>query len=104
MVTETGPELAPVGATTVNDVAEAVVTVAATPAKVTVLPPTVGLKLVPVKVTEVPAGPEVGLMDARVGTRLLTDRWATLLVATATLLVALARNWAPSSARTVAKL
>lgn len=59
-VTETAPVEAPDGTTTVSAVADAAVTTAETPPIVTELFEVVGLKLAPVMVTEVPAGPLAG--------------------------------------------
>ena len=59
-VTTTLPVVAPVGTTTVIDVAlQLVIEVAATPLKVTVLDPCVAPKLLPVIVTEEPTDPEL---------------------------------------------
>ena len=55
------------GAVTVNWVALALVTVAATPLKVTVLSVGVVLKFDPLMVTIVLAGPDVGLMEVIAG-------------------------------------
>jgi hypothetical protein len=59
-VTTTLPVVAPLGTVTAMLVAPQLVTVAVAPAKVTVLPPCVAPKLVPVIVTGVPTVPEVG--------------------------------------------
>lgn len=60
-VTTTLPEAAPAGTGTVIPEAVQLVGVATTPLKVTMLVPCDPPKLVPVMVTEVPTGPEVGL-------------------------------------------
>jgi hypothetical protein len=59
-VTTTFPVVAPVGTDVARLVALQLVTVAAVPLNVTVLVPWVDPKLVPVMVTAVPTGPEVG--------------------------------------------
>jgi hypothetical protein len=59
-VTTTGPVVAPVGTGTTIEVAPQLVGVAATPLNVTVLVPCVAPKFVPLIVTEVPTGPDVG--------------------------------------------
>jgi hypothetical protein len=68
VVTEIGPVVAPVGTVTVRLVADATVGVAAsTPLNFTVLLAATGSKFVPVMVTVVPMGPEIGLKDVIVG-------------------------------------
>jgi len=59
-VKTTLPVVAPLGTGAVMLVLAQLVGVAAVPLKRTVLPPCVVPKLVPVMITEVPAGPEVG--------------------------------------------
>ena len=59
-ITTTLPVVAPVGTGTTIDVALQLVGVALVPLNVTVLVPCVDPKFVPVIVTEVPTGPEVG--------------------------------------------
>src|SRR5678815_5655439 len=59
-VTTTLPVVAPLGTGTAIDVALQLVGVAVVPLNVTVLVPCVAPKFVPVIVTEVPTGPEVG--------------------------------------------
>lgn len=59
-VTTTLPVVAPFGTGTTMDVALQLVGVAAVPLNVTVLVPWLDPKVVPVIVTEVPVGPEVG--------------------------------------------
>ena len=66
-----GPVVPPAGATTVSVVAVAPVIVAAAPVKETALSAIFGLKLVPVMVTVVFAGPLVGLIDLMVGLALV---------------------------------
>jgi len=66
-VTTTLPEIVPVGTGTTICVSLQLVGAAATPVKVTVLEPCVEPKFVPVIVTEVPVGPEVGNRLARCG-------------------------------------
>ena len=60
--------VAPAGTVTVSCVAVAAVTVALVPPKKTMLLAGVGLKFVPVMVTVVPMGPEVGVKKLIVGT------------------------------------
>jgi hypothetical protein len=67
VVTETAPLVPPAGAATVTLVAVADCTVAAVPLNLTVLSVVVVLKLVPVIITTVPAGPDTGLMAVTVG-------------------------------------
>ena len=66
-VTVMGLQFAPAGAVTVRLVAVAAVTLARTAPKKTILFDAVELKLVPVIVTVVPMGPELGLNDVIVG-------------------------------------
>src|SRR6266496_361619 len=66
-VTTTFPFVAPVGTDTAMLVALQLVGVAVVPLKVTVLVPCVAPKLVPVIVTEVPAGPLFGLRPLMLG-------------------------------------
>ena len=60
-VTTTLPVVAPAGTTAVMELPLQAVTVALAPLKVTVEEPWVASKLVPVRVTAEPTGPEVGL-------------------------------------------
>jgi hypothetical protein len=62
VVTITLPVVAALGTEATMLVSLQLVALAAAPLKLTVLVPCVAPKLVPVMVTEVPAGPEVGLM------------------------------------------
>src|SRR6185312_3629722 len=64
VVTAIGPVVAPVGTVAVIWVAELTVNVAALPLKVTAVAP---VKPLPVMVTDVPTGPEVGLNEETVG-------------------------------------
>ena len=66
-VTVIAPLVAPVGTEVVMLVVVLAVTVAAVPLNLTVLLAEVVLKFVPVIVTEVPNGPEVGLKEEIVG-------------------------------------
>jgi hypothetical protein len=66
-VTTTFPVVAPIGTGTTIAVALQLVGVAAVPLKVTVLVPCVEPKFVPVTVTDVPAGPDVGARLAMLG-------------------------------------
>jgi hypothetical protein len=86
-VTTTFPEVAPVGTVTVMLVALQLVGVATVPLNVTVLVPCVAPKFVPVMVTIVPTGPDVGLILARLAPRetavgVLTDEQPDISVAT----------------------
>src|SRR5439155_169330 len=68
VVTTTLPVVAPVGTTATIDVAlQLVIEVAAVPLNVTALDPCVAPKFVPVIVTDVPTGPDVGAIDVIVG-------------------------------------
>jgi hypothetical protein len=69
--TETVPEVAFSGTSTVNCVAEADVTVAAVPLNSTLFWVLVPLKLVPVMVTSVPTTPLVGAIAVMVGFKLI---------------------------------
>ena len=60
VVTTTLPVVAPEGTVAIIDVGLQPVAVAAMPLNVTVLAPCVGLKFVPVIITDVPTGPEAG--------------------------------------------
>src|SRR6185437_5350642 len=64
VVTAIGPVVAPVGTVAVSWVAELTVNVAALPLKVTAVAP---VKPLPVMVTDVPTGPEVGVNEETVG-------------------------------------
>ena len=66
-VTVTGWYVVPIGTVTVNEVVEADVTGAFTAPKYTMLAAGTGLKFVPVMVTIVPIGPEVGVKEVMVG-------------------------------------
>jgi hypothetical protein len=66
-VTETGPVLPPTGAVTTRVVDVALLTAAVVPLNFTLSLAEVTSKCVPVIVTEVPAVPEMGLIDAIVG-------------------------------------
>jgi len=66
-VTTTLPVVAPLGTGATIEVALQLEGVAATPLKVTVLVPCVEPKFVPVIVTEVPTGPELGDSDVMLG-------------------------------------
>lgn len=68
-VTTTLPVVAPIGAGTTMLVLLQLVGVASVPLNVIVLPPCVVPKLVPVTVTDVPTGPEVGLKLVMVGVK-----------------------------------
>jgi hypothetical protein len=93
-VTTTFPVVAPVGTGTTMLVALQLVDVAEVPSNVTVLVPWLAPKFVPTIVTEVPAGPEVGVRLVSVGvgsTVKVTPLLATLATVTTTLpVVALA--------------
>jgi hypothetical protein len=58
----------PAGIVTVRDVVVAVVTIALTAPKKTILFPGVGLKLFPVIVTVLPTGPDEGVKEVIIGT------------------------------------
>src|SRR4029077_17848732 len=66
-VTTTGPVVAPLGTGTTIDVALQLVGVAGVPLNATVLVPWLAPKFVPVIVTDVPTGPEVGFKLVMVG-------------------------------------
>ena len=80
-VTTTLPVVAPLGTGTTMLVALQLVGVAVVPLKVTVLVPCVAPKFVPVIVTDVPTGPDVGLRLEMLGPGLVTVK-ATPLLAT----------------------
>jgi hypothetical protein len=87
-VTTTLPEVAPVGTGATIEVALQLVGVAAVLLKVTVLVPWVAPKFVPVMVTEVPTGPEVGDRLVMLGageTVKVTPLLATVFTVTTTL-------------------
>ncbi len=84
-VTTTFPFVAPVGTDTAMLVALQLVGVAVVPLKVTVLVPCVAPKLVPVIVTEVPAGPLFGLRPLMLGD--VTVKGTALLVTPPTVTV-----------------
>lgn len=69
-VTTTFPVVAPAGTGTTMLVGPQLVGVAGVPSNVTVLLPCVKVKFVPVMVTEVPAGPAVGLRLVMLGVML----------------------------------
>jgi hypothetical protein len=73
------PVVAPAGTVTAMLVLLQVVAVAAVPLKVTVLPPCVAPKFVPVIVTGVPMVPEVGLRVLIVGAEAVTVKLTPLL-------------------------
>jgi len=90
-VTTTLPELAPVGTLTVMLVALQLEAVpAVTPLKVTVLAPCAAPKFVPLMITGVPGGPEVGEMLVMDGDPMM-ERDAWLLWVSAPLLAVIAR-------------
>jgi hypothetical protein len=66
-ISDTGAKVAPTGAVTVTDVADAAVTSALVAPKCTMLLLAVVLKLVPVIVTVVPVSPVFGLTDVILG-------------------------------------
>jgi hypothetical protein len=78
-VTTTFPVVAPVGTGTTMLVALQLVGVPAVPLNFTVLVPCVAPKLVPVIVTEVPTGPDVGLRLVMLGTADVTVKLTPLL-------------------------
>ena len=67
VVTVTTPELPANGEVTFNEVADALVTIAATALKFTLLLEATASKSVPVIVTETPATPDVGLIEVIAG-------------------------------------
>ena len=78
-VTTTFPVVAPLGTGTTMLVALQLVGVAAVPLNVTVLVPCVAPKFVPVIVTEVPTGPDVGLRLVMLGAAVVTVKLTPLL-------------------------
>jgi len=78
-VTTAGPVVAPIGNEATMLVALQLVGVADAPLSVTVLFPCVAPKLVPVIVTEVPAGPLLGFRLVIVGVREVTEKLTPLL-------------------------
>ncbi len=102
-VTLTAPGAEPAGAVTVNEVADADVTVAALDPKSTVSPDAVALNPVPAMVTELPpaSAPLVGLIDVIVGTGSTYVYVAEFDVPPVVVTVTLAAPAAPAGAVTV---
>lgn len=83
-VTVIGAYVVPVGTATVREVIDAAVTADVTAPKYTMLLAAIALKFVPVIMTDVPTGPEIGLKELIVGTwARAVERHARMATATA---------------------